>query len=233
MSYAIISGASQGIGKSIAEKMAKEGQNLILLARNIKALKEIKADLEKRFSIKIEVAKLDVTSKEEIKECFDSLKPLLPKVEILINNAGTFIPGKIEEEDDGALEQMIETNLYSAYNISRAVLPFMKEKESGHIFNMCSIASLNAYENGGSYSISKFALLGFSKCLRQEVMEYGIKVTQIMPGATLTPSWDGVDFPHDRFMKPEDIADIIWATYTLSKNTTVEDIVLRPQLGDL
>jgi hypothetical protein len=90
-----------------------------------------------------------------------------------------------------------------------------------------------AYSNGGSYAISKFALLGFSKCLRSELKGHGIRVTAVMPGATLTESWRGTDLNEDRFMKAEDVAETIYSAYTLSDRSVVEEIILRPQLGDL
>ena len=98
---------------------------------------------------------------------------------------------------------------------------------------MCSIASIKAYPNGGSYAISKFALLGFSKVLREELKEFGIRVTAILPGATRTASWDGVELPDDRFMKVEDVADTIFSAYSLSSRSVVEEILIRPQLGDI
>jgi short-subunit dehydrogenase len=109
----------------------------------------------------------------------------------------------------------------------------MKTLKSGHIFNMCSIASIKAYANGGSYAISKFALLGFSKCLREELKSFGIRVTAILPGATMTASWDGIDLPESRFMKVEDVADSVYAAYSLSTRSVVEEIIIRPQLGDI
>jgi short-subunit dehydrogenase len=151
----------------------------------------------------------------------------------LINNAGVFTPGMTDEEADGALEAMINTNLYSAYHLTRAILPKMKSVKKGYIFNMCSIASLTAYANGGSYSISKFALYGMTKVLREELKKDNIKVTAVLPGATFTSSWAGVDLPEERFIKSEDVADLIWATYSLSDRTVVEDLLIRPQLGDL
>jgi hypothetical protein len=98
---------------------------------------------------------------------------------------------------------------------------------------MCSIASIKAYPNGGSYAISKFALLGLSKVLREELKPFGIKVTAILPGATKTASWDGVDLPDDRFMMAEDIAETVFAAYSLSSRSVVEEILIRPQLGDI
>jgi short-subunit dehydrogenase len=98
---------------------------------------------------------------------------------------------------------------------------------------MCSIASLKAYPNGGAYSISKFALAGFSKNLREEMKPFGIKVTAVYPGAAYTDSWAGSGVDPVRIMEADDIASMIYAASLLSPQACVEDIVLRPQLGDL
>jgi NADP-dependent 3-hydroxy acid dehydrogenase YdfG len=137
------------------------------------------------------------------------------------------------KEADGNLEMMIETNLYSAYYLTRSIVPMMQTAKDGHVFNICSIASFMAYTNGGSYSISKFAMLGMSKVLREEMKPHGVRVTSVMPGATWSNSWAGFDGPEDRLMKPEDIAETILAVSKLSKQSVVEEIVIRPQLGDL
>ena len=109
----------------------------------------------------------------------------------------------------------------------------MLKMGKGHVFNICSIASLNAYAQGGSYSISKFALLGFSKNLRLELKDKGIKVTAVCPGATYTNSWNGSGIDPMRIMESEDIAKMIFAAAHLSPQAVVEDIVMRPQKGDL
>ncbi|MBS1565162.1 MAG: SDR family oxidoreductase, partial [Bacteroidetes bacterium] len=134
---------------------------------------------------------------------------------------------------DNALEEMIQTNLYSAYHLTRALLPSMMDRKSGHIFNMCSIASLKAYPNGGAYSISKFALLGFSKNLREELKPWGIKVTAVLPGAAYTDSWAASGIDPKRIMEAADIAQMVFAAAHLSPQACVEDIILRPQLGDV
>ena len=128
---------------------------------------------------------------------------------------------------------MVESNVYSAYHLSRSIVPAMKEIRSGHVFNMCSIASIKAYPNGGSYAISKFALLGFSKVLREELKEFNVRVTAVLPGATRTASWDGVDLPEDRFMRAEDVAETVFSAYSISERSVVEEIIIRPQLGDI
>jgi short-subunit dehydrogenase len=128
---------------------------------------------------------------------------------------------------------MIAVNLYSAYHLTRVLLSGMMARKEGHIFNLCSIASLKAYPNGGSYSISKFALAGFSKNLREELKPHGIKVTAVYPGAAYTDSWAGSGIDPVRIMEAGDIAEMVYAASRLSAQAAVEEIVLRPQLGDL
>ncbi|MEQ8240517.1 MAG: SDR family NAD(P)-dependent oxidoreductase, partial [Cyclobacteriaceae bacterium] len=130
-------------------------------------------------------------------------------------------------------EDLINTNLYSAYHVTRGIVPSMKERKTGYVFNICSTASITAYANGGSYCISKFAMYGMSKVLREELKPHGIKVTSVMPGATLTASWEGADIPNERFVKAEDVAAMVFSTFMLSDRAVVEDLVIRPQLGDL
>ena len=137
------------------------------------------------------------------------------------------------EEEQGVLESQIAANLYSAYHTSRAIVPAMIKAGTGHVFNICSIASLQAYTQGGSYSISKYALDGFTKNLREELKDKGIKVTGVYPGATYTNSWAGSGVAPSRIMESNDIAKMIFAAAHLSPQAVVEDIVLRPQLGDL
>jgi short-subunit dehydrogenase len=143
------------------------------------------------------------------------------------------MPGQIQNEEDGVLERQIEANLYSAYHLTRAVLPTLQAQKSGHIFTICSTASITAYTAGGSYCISKFALLGFTKVLREETKLQGIKVTAILPGATLTPAWDGVELPESRFIPADDVASTIYSAYTMNPSTVLEEILIRPQLGDI
>jgi NADP-dependent 3-hydroxy acid dehydrogenase YdfG len=109
----------------------------------------------------------------------------------------------------------------------------MMQRKSGHIFTLCSIASLKAYPNGGAYSVSKFALLGMTKNLREEMRPHNIKVTAIIPGAVYTDSWAASGVKPERLMKASDIAELVYATSQLSPQACVEEIVIRPQAGDL
>ncbi|MBI1226348.1 MAG: SDR family NAD(P)-dependent oxidoreductase [Bacteroidetes bacterium] len=229
----IITGATKGIGRAIAEKFAAEGFDLAVCARSEADLASFKKDFEGKYGVEVLTKATDMSKKNEVLAFVDFIKKRWSEVDCVVNNAGVFLPGEISAEPDGQLESQIETNLYSAYHFTRAMLPVMLAKGSGHIFNMCSIASQIAYPNGGSYSISKFALLGFSKVLREELKTKGIKVTAILPGATWSDSWAGVTLPESRLMQANDIAIAVWAAWQMSPAAVVEDIVIRPQLGDL
>ena len=180
MPQAIVTGATQGIGKVIAEKLLHEGFSIAVCARN-KAKLQI---LEKEWNEKYPTASIiainaDLSNKAAVLEFADTILSNFPLIDILVNNAGMYLPGTLAEEPEGLLEKMIGINLYSAYCLTRKILPVMISEGKGHIFNMCSVASLRAYPNGGAYSISKYALMGFSENLREELKPHNIKVTAI------------------------------------------------------
>lgn len=229
----VVTGGTRGIGKAIVEIFAKNGFDVVASARKRKDLQELQNFINTEYKVNCFTYMANLAKKEQVMGLVDFIQSLNRPVDILVNNAGSFIPGNIYEEEDGVLENLIETNLYSAYHLTRGLVKGMIAQKSGYIFNMCSVASLMAYPNGGSYSISKFALLGFSKCLREEMKPYNIKVTSLMPGAVLTDSWAGIDIPAERFMSADDIAKTIWTAYNLSDSAVIEEIVMRPQKGDI
>ncbi len=223
-----ISGASKGIGLAAAKKYYAQGYRVGICARGEEALQRAKQEMPELVTYVC-----DMSEKVAVKELVKKINADLGTLEVLINNAGTYFPGSIHEEEDEAYEMMLRTNLDSAYYLTKGLLPAMKAVKKGAIVNIASIASLDAYPGGGSYSISKFAMLGFSKNLRFEMKEFGIRVISVMPGAVLTNSWAAYDGPAERLMPPEDVAEIIFSSTNLSNRTVIEDIVLRPQLGDL
>lgn len=230
----VITGATKGIGYAIAAAFLELGADVAICARTLSDLEQVKLDFQKDYpTADILIKAVDVSNKSEVIAFGDFIRSSWKTVDVLINNAGLFLPGESLEEEDGALEMMMNINVYSAYYLSRALVPLMKAQRSGHIFNICSIASLFAYPSGGSYSITKFAMLGLSKVLREELKEDGIRVTSIMPGATWSNSWAGANFPEERLMKAEDVAKAIIGAYQLSKQAVVEEMILRPQLGDI
>jgi short-subunit dehydrogenase len=230
----IVSGGTKGIGRATVEQFMAGGFDVVTCARNEAELLTLQKILEEKYAPRclfIKVANMAV--KEEVKSFVDFVNTLHRPVAVLVNNTGLFAPGQIHNEPEGTLESMIDTNLYSAYYLTRGVVAGMIQRREGHIFNLCSTASITAYTNGGAYCVSKFALYGMTKVLREELKPHGVKVTAILPGATLTASWEGVDLPPERFIQAEDVAKTIWSAYNLSAGAVIEEILIRPQLGDI
>jgi short-subunit dehydrogenase len=231
---AVVTGGTKGIGKAIINKFAADGFDILTCSRHSEELKSLKSQVESDFpSIEVMTRESDLSLKEEVNDFVKFIISKRSHIHVLVNNTGVFIPGEISNEPDGHLEMMINTNLYSAYYLTRGVLPMMMHDKDGHIFNICSIASIMPYANGGSYSISKYAMLGMTKVLREEMKSHGIRVTAVLPGATYTASWEGAGLPESKFMKAEDVADAVYGAFSLSPNSVVEEILIRPQEGDI
>ncbi len=230
---AVITGSSRGIGKAIAEQFAAIGFRLILCARNQATLQATADAIGKQYGVQVHAFAADLSQQASVAAFADFINSLQQPIDVLVNNTGVFMPGQIHNEAEGVLEQQMKTNLYSAYHLTRALLPAMMTRKDGHIFNICSTASIIPYTNGGSYCISKFALLGMTKVLREEMKPHNVRVTAILPGATLTDSWAGVDLPESRFMPAHDIGKAVVGAWQLSRYTVVEELLLRPQLGDI
>ncbi|GAB3892276.1 SDR family oxidoreductase [Spirosoma agri] len=219
----VVTGGTKGIGRAVVDQFVTEGFDAVVCARSVAGLQgagllPFAADLSKRAGVEALLAYIHSLDRP---------------VDVLVNNTGVFLPGQIQDEAEGTFEQLMSTNVGSAYHLTRGLVGDMVVRKQGHIFMMCSTASITAYTNGGSYCISKFALLGMSRVLREELKPHGVKVTAILPGATLTASWEGTDLPEERFLKPDDVAQSIWAAYSLSKSAVIEEILIRPQLGDI
>lgn len=234
MKYAVITGATQGIGKATAARLLQEGFSVAVCARGQHDLDE----LQKKWGAaypgqQVVCHRADMGAPEDVQAFASKILNTFPQVDILVNNAGVFTPGTLAEEPEGNLEMLMNVNLYGSYRLTRLLLPRMKEQQSGHIFNICSVASLQAYPKGGAYSITKYALLGFSDNLRLELTPDHIRVTAVCPGATYTHSWLESGIAAARMMEAEDVASVIWSAYGLSENANIDRIVMRPVTGDL
>lgn len=230
----VISGGSRGIGKALALRFARESWNVATYSRNEDNLKVFKADVNtENRSSEVLIMEADATRKDDVMAFADRVKQKWGTVHVLVNNAGLFVPDNITDAPEGKFEEMVQLNLYSAYYLTRALLPNMPKDGSGHIFNLCSIAAIQAYPAGSLYTITKHGLLGFSRALRQELKNDQIRVTNVMPGATYTDSWEGIDQPEERFMPVEDVAEMMYQAYALSPRSVVEDMVIRPMQGDI
>jgi len=231
----VVSGASKGIGKAIIKKFFEAGFDVAFCARNNKTLNQFKNELEAigEDDQKVLAIACDVSDKEAVQWFAEQVAFEFEEIDVLVNNAGIFVPGQINNEEEGVFENSMHTNLFSAYYLTRAILPYMKELPHAHIFNMCRTASITAYSNGGSYCISKFALLGMSKVLRKDLKPDNIAVSSVLPGATYTDSCSCSDLPASLFMDPNQFSETIWHSYQLSPRTVIEEIIIRPMEGDL
>ena len=230
----VVSGGTRRIGRAVLERFAREGFDAVVCARKADDLSALQTDFSGKFPTQtLHTFRADFARREEVDAFVEFLKGFNRPVDVLVNNAGLFRPGQIHNEDEGVLEELFAVNVQSAYRLTRGVVGGMMARKSGFIVNVCSTASILGYTNGGSYCITKHALLGMSRVLREELKPHGVKVTAILPGATLTASWAGSDLLPDRFMQPTDVADLLWACHALSPGAVVEEILVRPQLGDI
>lgn len=231
----IVTGASRGIGLAILEKYAQAGWNLAFCSKNSDSVAKAKLHLQGINSdIKIYAEAFDIENKNAVLNFASNCLKELGPIHILVNNAGLFKQGELSAASfDDDLDYLMRVNLFSAYWMGKIIIPEMINNKSGHIFNILSIAGLKDYDNGGGYTVAKFALTGYTKQLRNELKTKNVRVTGVYPGAVLTDSWAGVDFPPNRFIQPSDIADLVYTTSQLSPSACVEDIILRPQEGDI
>lgn len=231
---AVITGSTKGIGRAVLLALVREGWNVAASSRNETDLAQLREEVSAQYPDRqCLIHRVDFRIKEETLHYGDLIQDSWPEIDLLVNNAGIFFPGKVHEEADGVLEETVHLNVYGPYYLTRSILPRMMSRKKGHIINLCSTASIMSYPNGGAYTISKYAMLGFTKALREEMKGYGIKVTAIMPGATWSASWGDAPYPPDRLMPPEDVAEAIVSCTRMSPSSVVEEIIIRPQLGDL
>lgn len=230
----LVTGASQGIGASIAQVFAKElkGVRLALVARHASNLAKTAKACAKLGAV-AECFVCDVSDESAVSTMAAAVLQRFKRVDVLINNAGKFQPTDFLTMKVDDLDQLMQANLRSLFLVSQVFAQGMVKRGSGHIFNMSSIAGQQAYPGGAGYCAAKFAVTGLSKVMREELKTKGVRVTTVYPGATVSPSWDGSGMDLSLMMPTRDVARAFYDVYRLSANTVVEDIVLRPQGGDL
>jgi len=230
---AFITGATKGIGRAITHKLATLGYRLLLTARDTDELKTLATTLKNQYGITVQYKACDVADTGQLEELIDWLTTQIPTVDILINNVGIFKPVSILDETESDFLQQMQVNYHTPHRISRAIGRIMRENRHGHIINISSIASREPVSAAGTYTVTKFAVRGLTQVLRDELRSYGVKVTEIIPGSTRTASWEGSDVPADRLILPEDIANAVAACVVMSDGALVEEIRIKPQLGNV
>jgi short-subunit dehydrogenase len=231
----VVTGASQGIGAAIARVFAKElrGSRLALVARSEGKLRRVAGACERDGAAEVRIYPCDVTEVAAVKGTARAILAEMGSPDVLVNNAGGFEAKPFVETSVETFDALIAMNLRSTFLVSKQFVPEMIKRRRGHIFNMSSIAGLDAYPNSSAYCAAKFGVLGLSKVLREELKPHGVRVTVICPGATYSPSWSDSGVKEERLMPAEDVARAFLDIYRMSRRTVVEDVVLRPQLGDL
>jgi short-subunit dehydrogenase len=228
---AIVSGASRGLGRTIAIRLAEAGYDLAIAARSIETLNKLKRTIEQKHNVTVLAEAVDFSDKKSINNFTTVVNDNYPVVDIIVNNIGIYGGDTVSEMSD--LREMMNTNFYSAVSLTAAFLPAMREVKKGHIFNICSIVNRHPRHMNAAYTISKDALFSYSNVLREEMRDYGVKVSAILPGAINTSSWDGIDAPRDEMVQPEDVANAIVYALTLSQHAYMEEIVIRQMRKDL
>ena len=230
----LITGATKGIGKAIAMNMAKNSHNLALCARNEADLIILQKEIKTLYpNIEVFTKVVNCAVKTEVNAFADAALEKFNHMDILINSVGIFKPGLILEEEDDSLDIHLKTNVFSAYYLYKKLAPGMIKRLNGFIFNICSVASISTIKNAGSYCVTKAALLSLNNTMREELMQFDVKVSAILPGSTLTDSWQGTDIPHQEFIKPEDVASAIEMILNLSSGANVDQILIKPIHGQL
>ncbi|OBZ10160.1 3-ketoacyl-ACP reductase [Bacillus sp. FJAT-26390] len=215
---AIITGAGKGIGKAIAVALASEGVNLGLVARTSSDLEALQAELANKYSINVYIAKADVSVKADVDQAIAALKESLGSIDILINNAGIGTFGTLLDMDPDVWEQIIQTNVMGTYYVTRAALPTMLEQSSGSIINIASSAGERGFATGSAYCASKFAVIGMTEALMQEVRKSNIRVTALTPSTVNTELASNAGLKigdEDRMMQAEDLAELVLAALKL------------------
>jgi serine 3-dehydrogenase len=234
-----ITGASSGIGRACAEEFAKAGSNLILCARRIERLIELKKSLVKKYKIKILVAQLDVGKLHDVKKIISSLPAQWKQIDILLNNAGLARGlNKVHEADITHWEEMIDTNIKGLLYVTRTILPLMIERKHGHVINIGSTAGHEIYPMGNVYCATKFAVKAITQSIRVDVLDKNIKVTSVDPGMVMT-EFAKVRFSGDENrankvyegitpLSPQDVAEAVVFSATRPDNVNINEIILTP-----
>ncbi|MCF6342681.1 MAG: SDR family oxidoreductase [Bacteroidales bacterium] len=235
----LITGATSGIGKACALHFAQNRHDLILTGRRTERLQELMTALQKEHPVRVHTLAFDIRDRRTTETAIASLPAQWKNIEILVNNAG--LASGLNTVQDGLTddwEKMIDTNIKGLLYVSRAVLPFMIARGKGHVINIGSIAGKEVYPNGNVYCATKFAVDALTKGMRIDLVQHGIKVTQIAPGAVET-EFSVVRFHGDKQrakgvyqgfqpLRAEDVAEVVYYATTLPRHANINDLVLMP-----
>lgn len=234
--YAIITGASSGIGKETALAFASSGINVALVSRSAEKLAAVAAAASKS-GVEAKSYVVDLANLSKVQEKMRQIALDFGNIDILINNAGMGYTGTLSQTPLSDWQKVIDLNLTSVFECIKGVLPSMREQKRGTIINVASIAGKQAFANWGAYSVSKAGVIALSQALAQEERANGIRVTAICPGAVNTEIWDSktvnADFERSNMLTPQIVAQSILHTALLPQQAVVDELTLMPSAGVL
>jgi short-subunit dehydrogenase len=234
MENVLITASTKGMGRSIAIAFAQQGLSLAICSRNADDLVAFKAELLAiNSTIKVFTSVVDCSVKAELLKFAADAENTLGYIDVIVNSVGMYQYASILDDDDNAFQKQINTNLMPAYELYRYFGKKMTAAKKGSFFNICSIASVSPIAEAGTYSVTKYALLGLTKVMRLEMQPCGIKVTAVIPGSTLTDSWKGMTVDKDKMVLPEDVASAIMNVYNMSAGANVDEIIIKPLYGQI
>lgn len=226
---ALVTGAGRGIGKAIALTMASEGASVILTARTLRELEGVRQTIEAGGG-KARSIVADLTKDADVDKIFSQISAEFRRLDILVNNAGIghFAPVRLLTSKD--FDAMWNLNMRALFLCTQNAIPMMENQKSGIIVNISSLAGKNAFVNGAGYAATKWALMGFSKCLMLEEREYNIRVITVCPGSVDTSfnPLEGKRGSSGKILKPQDVADAVLNAITLPEHAMMSEIDLRP-----
>jgi short-subunit dehydrogenase len=221
----IISGASRGLGKSFAKYASKFGGTVGIIAKNNETLKQVASELD---GCNVITYACDFTDPNSVDALVEELNSDFKTIDVLVNNVGSFETGNLENSDLNQVDRMLNINFKAAFSITQRLLYKFKLQKTGFIFNIGSIVTEIPRKDISAYTISKFALKGYTKVLCDDLKDFDVKVTEIIPGSINTSSWDGIEAPKMDFVQPEDIVRAAEMVLNSSKGANFEEIIVRP-----
>lgn len=229
---ALITGASRGIGRAIAARLAREGARLLITARSAE-LQEAARELTELTEVHAVCA--DVTRPANVQGLFEEVRTRFDSLDILVNSAGVAEAAPVVETSADLWQKTLAVNLTATFLCSRAALEVMLPRRRGHIVNLISVAAIIPYAGNSAYAAAKAGALAFTRVLREEVRAAGIRVTAVLPGPTDTPLWDRFwpQAPREKMMSPAAVAEAVVSAILLPGNAVAEELILRPISGSL
>ena len=225
---AVVTGGTKGIGRAIAESLIREGANVVITARHSADLENAVAELNAIDRGRAVGFSCDVRDHSEVRSLIENVIKSFKRIDVLVNNAGIGIFGSVEETSPEDFRAVLETNLLGVYYCCHEVIPLMKQG-GGYIFNISSLAGVNAHAGMAAYNASKFGLNGFSEALMQEVRHDGIKVSYIMPGSVNTEfGGDSASEEKSWQLQPEDIAQVVMGLLAYPERSLPSRVEIRP-----